>query len=750
MTTDPPLPLAPTITPLAVPPQLVVQIPLRQTERRAFSMNTLVVPLVTSLILLIPTVLYWAHSRSVLADFQKNRVAQYRLRLAKRIQTEVDSQLRPLRRLGDEITIGDVQSPQTFANSARSICREEPTLAYVAWVDRQGNCVSSYPPQASTSVASELFGPDRRDPIQLFARLLRSPAGMLLSFPTIGSNRAADRLIVLPILGGPGEVNTLTTSRAIQMPGPGITSVALSGAIVTRETTRAMIGALIPPDASAPVIVEVKDERGQILFSSDGAATAAAQDLLRSQDVDQIPVLDQSWSMSLVAAPPGLGQRPSTDTDAFLLTGLIVALLGGATVAQAARHRRREQQRTRAHLSALESLHAVAAAISGKPRTQSEIFAHLLDAACQLLRMPIALVVQLEGDRVRIARQVGFDPPLDWETSPLADLPMLSQCALSGDMLAIEDRDADPAAPQFTAMHRQNLASMLVFPLAAGEERIGIMALCDEHPRHFSDQDLRLARLWASQAAVTLANQRLAAANDEALQQQQRLNQQVRQDADAKAMLLRELNHRVKNNLAGIVGLLSAGCPDLSEPAQQWLDRAIARIETLARAHELFVGTAGELSLADLITKTLQPIWAIKPPGVQIRLDLSSANDPISTDQAITLAMVVHELASNALQHGLCDHGTLCVRAGPSRPGWQRIEVADDGTASHTSTTASPASGSSTATLPPQNASSGIGLQLVRGLVGRELHGVFSLTEIISGGTVATVEFPLSNKTIEA
>jgi two-component sensor histidine kinase len=220
-------------------------------------------------------------------------------------------------------------------------------------------------------------------------------------------------------------------------------------------------------------------------------------------------------------------------------------------------------------------------------------------------------------------------------------------------------------------------------------------------------------------------------------------------------MLLRELNHRVKNNLAGIVGLLSAGCPELSEQAQRWLDRAIARIETLARAHELFVGTSSELGLADLIGKTLEPIRAIKPAQVQIKLDLSAVNDPLSTDQAVTLAMIVHELASNALQHGLGDRGTLCVRSSRPKPGWAMIEIIDDGTSTEDSNaiaggrfvrdqSAQDASvAGAVATLAVRSAQTGIGLQLVRGFVGRELHGTFSLRENAAGGMIATVEFPL-------
>jgi two-component sensor histidine kinase len=169
------------------------------------------------------------------------------------------------------------------------------------------------------------------------------------------------------------------------------------------------------------------------------------------------------------------------------------------------------------------------------------------------------------------------------------------------------------------------------------------------------------------------------------------------------------------------------------------LDRAIARIETLARAHELFVGNSSELGLADLVSKTLEPIWAIKPPGVQIKMDLASANETLSTDQAVTLAMVVHELASNALQHGVGDHGTLCVRASHPRPGRAMIEVIDDGAGGDIHGAAG-----SVATLTTSNTRTGIGLQLVSGLVGRELHGSFTMRENADGGRTAIVEFPIA------
>ena len=57
----------------------------------------------------------------------------------------------------------------------------------------------------------------------------------------------------------------------------------------------------------------------------------------------------------------------------------------------------------------------------------------------------------------------------------------------------------------------------------------------------------------------------------------EKLFERVRRDADAKAMLLRELNHRVKNNLTSIITLLSLEEPELPPaPGNGWTGRSIA------------------------------------------------------------------------------------------------------------------------------------------------------------------------------
>ncbi|MBV8780083.1 MAG: GAF domain-containing protein, partial [Phycisphaerae bacterium] len=410
--------------------------------------------------------------------------------------------------------------------------------------------------------------------------------------------------------------------------------------------------------------------------------------------------------------------RPDIDSSLLLLAGLLLAIVISAAVALLARQRQRLQETLRAHLNALDSLQTVATLIGVQERPSDELFRQLLEAACRLLAVPKGFVCRLEeGGIVRRVCDIGFhDPPMTWETRTLDELPGTAHCIRSGQDVCLYDVKTDLVFDQIK-LARYHLASILMFPLKAGTETIGIMVLGDRVPREFTEQERQLARLWAAQAAVTLANQRLARTSDQALRKQQQLNEQITRDAEMKEMLLREMNHRVKNNMAGIIGLLSGGSPELSEGAHRWLDRAISRIQTLARAHDLFIGFTEDVSLRDLIEKTLIPIHAMMPAGAVLAFE-GIPDVQLSADRAITLAMVLNEVASNSLEHGIGDNGILTIRV--SIPGVQRIriEVVDD---------ASRAVGVS----PDGDAGfqdTGVGLELVRGLVGRELRGTFQLT----------------------
>jgi two-component sensor histidine kinase len=120
----------------------------------------------------------------------------------------------------------------------------------------------------------------------------------------------------------------------------------------------------------------------------------------------------------------------------------------------------------------------------------------------------------------------------------------------------------------------------------------------------------------------------------------------------------------------------------------------------------------------------------------------------LATDRAVTLAIVLNELCYNSIVHGVGRDGTLTVRGRTTaNPGMAAIDVIDTG--GNQNGNANGGSGSNRG--PAPGASSGIGLSLVRQLVGRELQGTLSIeTAADGGGTVATVHFPLARMTPDA
>jgi len=230
------------------------------------------------------------------------------------------------------------------------------------------------------------------------------------------------------------------------------------------------------------------------------------------------------------------------------------------------------------------------------------------------------------------------------------------------------------------------------------------------------------------------------------------LNQQTRQDADAKAALLRELNHRVKNNLAGIVALLSVNQPALLPDAKKWLDRVVDRIRNLARTHEMLNGGLQRASLRDLIEQNIRLAGGRgRRPGVKVRTDIQHPNVLLRTDRAVALAMVLHEAGYNAVVHGLEESGQLLDPRFPAASEFLVIEVVDDGrgfsepaadfNGSWQQNSASVATADRRMLLAKVR--TGLGLSLVRDFVNRELRGLFTIVSSPGAGAAARVEFPL-------
>ncbi len=139
----------------------------------------------------------------------------------------------------------------------------------------------------------------------------------------------------------------------------------------------------------------------------------------------------------------------------------------------------------------------------------------------------------------------------------------------------------------------------------------------------------------------------------------------------AQTLLLRELDHRVKNLFAVIAGLVSFSARGAASP-QEMRATLLGRIDALARAHDLVKLAIGggvaeapapgqHTTLQALAEALLAPFRTPAEPG---RLRLEGEPVTVGALAAPPLALVLHELATNAARHGAlsCPGGTLAVQ----------------------------------------------------------------------------------------
>ncbi len=130
---------------------------------------------------------------------------------------------------------------------------------------------------------------------------------------------------------------------------------------------------------------------------------------------------------------------------------------------------------------------------------------------------------------------------------------------------------------------------------------------------------------------------------------------------ERQAFLNRELHHRVKNNLATVQAVVNSVARS-SDSLASFKSAIYGRLGSLAKTHDLLVvnGWHGA-SLKDILESELQPY---RGDGAQ-RVELAGPPVQLSTDAALPVAMLVHELVTNAVKYG-----ALSVPSGRLRVTW--------------------------------------------------------------------------------
>jgi PAS domain S-box-containing protein len=198
-----------------------------------------------------------------------------------------------------------------------------------------------------------------------------------------------------------------------------------------------------------------------------------------------------------------------------------------------------------------------------------------------------------------------------------------------------------------------------------------------------------------------------------------------RQAETQQRVLLRELNHRVKNNMQMLQSLLYAAAKKThSAEAAGILDEASRRITAMAAAQRVLYATTDATSFqaGDFLEAVCHSAQQTLPPNVKIAR--APASGELSNDTAMPLALILNELLTNAAKYGVNGRGDCIIRVGLTKEGDSFIlYVEDDGPGFDLKTVASRSSG----------------LGLVKGLAG-QLRGQFEVKR--NPATRCTLRFP--------
>ncbi len=213
------------------------------------------------------------------------------------------------------------------------------------------------------------------------------------------------------------------------------------------------------------------------------------------------------------------------------------------------------------------------------------------------------------------------------------------------------------------------------------------------------------------------------------------IEEQLSTSLQEKEVLLREIHHRVKNNLQLVSGLLDMTRMRTGDrTTYDILTDVMLKIRVMAQIHTRLYesGQFGRIGLEEQITDQIQAIRSIYAySGDDIQIQVHSPGIYLPVDQAIPCALIVNELLSNAFKHAFIGrgHGTVKVTA-VINGGQLSLGIKDNGVGLMKEVDV--------------YKTSSLGIKLVRTLAEHQLKGTMKF-DSTSSGTEVMVEFPVAD-----
>lgn len=185
--------------------------------------------------------------------------------------------------------------------------------------------------------------------------------------------------------------------------------------------------------------------------------------------------------------------------------------------------------------------------------------------------------------------------------------------------------------------------------------------------RHWEENQLDLLDQLTVQLAIAIQQSSIFEQAQTELVQRQKAQVKLKNALAEKEVLLKEVHHRVKNNLQIVSSLLQLQSQTLKDPEViKVLRESQNRIESISLIHKNLYTSAniGQIDVADYIhnlATSLLISYQIWPGKIALEIDIEPLN--LNVDQAIACGLVINELISNALKHAFPNQqaGTISI-----------------------------------------------------------------------------------------
>ncbi len=438
----------------------------------------------------------------------------------------------------------------------------------------------------------------------------------------------------------------------------------------------------------------------------------AVTDVLLDPRFKLIPETDEEGLRSLLAIPLAVqgrvigamnvqtAQPHQFSTDEIELLSMIGNLAAGALEKAMLYDRMRQQireleglievSRTIVSPLYLDDMLGVVAQMAARVMEVRSVALHLLDEASGRLTLRAA-----HNTSIAARQKQSFD----------IGEGLIGEVARQASPVTVSDVTKDPRYLNRTLAEAEGLVSFLGVPLVVRQRIVGVLSCYTDAVHEFTAKETDLFSMLANQTALAIDNARLV----------------------ISSAVVREMHHRVKNNLQSVAMLLRLQMGSSQDAGtRSILAGAMARILTIAAVHETM--SEQGLSMVDVrqVLERVATSASQLVAGKEIRIEVEGGTLALPSRMATSLALAVGEFVQNALKHAFPDRheGHIRILVVPGRE-MHEVHVIDDGVG----------------TAGTRSERKGLGIELVQTLVSHDLKGQFELTST-EAGTQAVVRFP--------